>query len=210
MPRHDYQPQGGVGVAERQVGLGGEPFLRGLGTAGQKYDVVGGDAGQTAELIDLGGPAIAADAVELHRAGDADIAGTEGREPVGVIVRTGADDRDPAEHGGGEAANPAVSEKALLAHSRIGDHDRDVPPLGRGQEVGPEFQFTEHEQIRADAIEDPMHRPAEVERTGKRPFGAEPSRRHLEAGRRGTRDHRIDPAAVGCGLPLEFRGERGE
>ena len=66
-----------MGVTKGDICLGGQPLLGCLRAAGQEDDVTWGDAGQPPQPLHLGGIAIAPHTVKLHRAGHANVAGSE-------------------------------------------------------------------------------------------------------------------------------------
>jgi len=83
-------------------------------------------------------------------------------------------------------------------------------PRRAGQQMRPEFEFTEHEQVGPNSVEHAVDRPGEIERAGKRPLGAEPLPSHLEAGRRGARYDAVDGAAGRLSLAANLGREAGE
>ena len=159
MPRHDHQPQPRVRRGQFLKGCDGQLLFRCLRAAGEEHERVVGDAGQLAEPEHGRIGPVARHTIELHRAGHDDRRRPEGGKAVGVGVRAGDHEARAAEHPAGQRPESTVAAEAALAHPCIDDDDRNPAGLRDGQQVGPEFEFSEHEQGGANAIERPPDGP---------------------------------------------------
>jgi hypothetical protein len=213
MPWHDHESQPWMRLHQGVEGSDGQLLLRGLRAAGKEDDIVIVEARQLTQSRHLRGLPVPLHAIELHRAGHGHVAAPRRRErgeAVGIFLRSRDHERHLAEHPAHERANPAVAPPALLAHPRVGHDDRDATGMNACEEVWPEFQFAQHEDVGTHAVEHAVDGPGEVERAGKRLVGAEPLGGDVEARGRGTGNDTVDPPAVVFGLAANLGGQYGE
>ena len=192
----------------RPIGVDRQGLLGGLCAAGEEYDVVILEAGQLRQTPDILGVAVATDAIELHRSGSDDRRGVERPESCRIGRRARTDERHLRQHPADQRGDAAVATKAPLAQSSVGHDDRQVIAPRRVEEMGPEFEFAEDEEVGVDGLDHAAHRPSEVEGAGEDDGRAKPFDGDIEAGRCGTGDDELDREPLGPGLGVDLAGER--
>ena len=175
MPGDKDQPQPGEPLGAAAKCIQGQLFLGLLGAAGQEHDVACFKAGQLAQPHGLGILAVGLGAVELDRARHLDHGRrrTERQKPLGVVGRLRRHQIEPAEQRSQQRTKSPITTKTPLAEPAVDDrHARARIPGGPNQ-IGPQLEFGQHQQSRADAPHCPTHRPTEIQRTIKDRQGGE-------------------------------------
>ena len=190
------------------IGVDRQGLLGGLRAAGEEHDVVIPEAGQLRQTPDILGAAVATDAIELHRSGIDDRRGAERPESCRIGGRARTDEHHLRQHPADKRGDAAVATGAGVAQSSVGHDNRQAMAPRRVEEMGPEFQFAEDEEVGVDGLDHAAHSPGEVEGAGEDNGPAEPFGGEIEAGRGGTGDDELDLDSRGPGLGVDLAGER--
>ena len=160
------QPKRRVLPARGRVSVQGGGLLALHRAARHEDDVRRGEAQHPAKLAGPGVVPVALEAVEFHRAGDADpiLRHTQLDEPAGVLVILRRDGVDLRQRRLQQDPQPSISPVAARAEPGIDDGDLGPRPLGRVDQVGPELELDECQHGRPDPLDRPLRRPTEVQR----------------------------------------------